>query len=103
MKEFLDKYLNQLDLEKIYYETLAMYNSILADTNILKELDEDLSNDAKMGDVTLKYKDTSIHLVNDMQKIFVNFDLYVNNSKIGYYKGEYTVEGVFVDDFLVLF
>ena len=103
MKELLDKYLHQLDLEKIYYETLAKYNSILGDTDILNELDEDLPDDAKMSDVTVKYKDTSIHLIDDLKKIYVNFDLYVRNNKIGYYKGEYTSEGIFIDDFLVIF
>jgi hypothetical protein len=103
MRELLDNYLNQLDLEKMYYETLAKYNSILEDFDILNELAEDLPSDAKVSDVTINYKDTSIHLVEDLKKIYVNFDLYVGINKIGYYKGEFTIEGMFIDDFLVIF
>lgn len=101
MEKLLNKYLNELDLEKLRYETLSCYNKIFEDSELVIQLESELSNKSKLKDISLIYKNTNI-IINDNDKdVYVNFNLYLKGIKIGYLKGWYDINGTYIDDFLV--
>lgn len=101
MEKLLNKYLNEVDLEKLQYATLACYNNIFSDLELIRELESELPQEAKMEDISLRYQNTSIVINTEDKDLYVNFDLYLSEVKIGYLKGWYDVKGNYIDDFLV--
>jgi len=104
MNKYIENLIEDIDLEKLQYKSLSLYQEILSDNDTLTSLEEDLPSRSKMLDVKIEYEDLSIHIKDEQIKTFLNFNLNLKGDKIGYFKTEYSIDDeIFVDDFLVFY
>jgi hypothetical protein len=103
MQRKVDLSFKDLDIEKLYYSTLSLYQNLINDEETIGDLEDELPEYTDIKDVKIEYNETSIHIKKEENQLFVNFDLYLNEKKIGYYKNQYSFEGEFIDEFLVFF
>lgn len=104
MKKYIKRFLDDIDLEKLQYKSLSLYQKLLHDNEVRVGLEQDLPNGIKMNDIKIEYEDVSIHFKNEQIRTFLNFNLNLKGEKVGYYKTEYSIdENIFIDDFLVFY
>ncbi|CAM1364913.1 hypothetical protein TPENAI_40047 [Tenacibaculum litopenaei] len=105
MKEYIEKFMNNIDLEKLQYKSLGLYEELLSNEETIVDLEEDLPEGVKMNDIKIEYEDLIIHFKDgEISRVFLNYKLNLKEEQIGYYKTEYSIfEDLFIDDYLVFY
>lgn len=103
MKNNLKEFLCKIDLEKLEYLSLDMYQKMISDSQLEEELSNDLPNESRLKDVKISYNEITLHIKREEVMMFVKFDLLINRDRIGTYKTQYSLnEEGFIDDYLII-
>lgn len=101
MEKIVDDFIDELDIEKLYYKTLGHYQNLLRQTETVSELEKELPEGSQMSDIDIKYDETMIRIKKEFTRLIINCHLSLNSIRIGSYKVEYSINGDFLDEYLV--